>query len=485
MPSQHARALAAAGLIIICFVAWLAFEIPKGILANSDELFTAERAREMLLTEPWVVHFNFQRSFEKPPLQYWLTTLTLPRFQNRTLAVRIWPLIYAGLTAIAVAWLAFLVEPAAPWLIPLTVAILASSPIFSAEAGRALLDIGLAFFTTTAILFAQLARKRPAWWLAVAVACWLGALQKIPLIFLVWLLIVSVRLISKTERRRALNAWLIAGIIFAIAATAIWPVVQLVKYEMPLQSIFREEVGVWLGRPEHLGARPYFEIPFRLITTAWIGGGLLALVTPFVIIFWKRPGFPAAAREISILCLSMIALAVVFNFRSVRYMVPITPCLCLLLALIVHRFLERPRVIRIGTAIFLAVFLLVGVVQAKLQIQVRRKNVADEKRVAEELGSLQREDAEVRPCCPAQSVLIQAVQRGQDLLFDSFYLFHGNLRLPVVKYTVDEIRQTPPEPPIIGVCVTRDFPVIQTLYPNVEVQFTRAQFILWRVTGPQ
>ena len=118
MSRQSARAIAAAGLIIVCSVAWLAFKIPKGILANTDELLTAERTREMLLTEPWIVHFNFQRSFEKPPLQYWLTTLTLPRFENRTLAVRVWPLVYGALTAIALGWLVFLVAPAWPWLIP-------------------------------------------------------------------------------------------------------------------------------------------------------------------------------------------------------------------------------------------------------------------------------------------------------------------------------------------------------------------------------
>jgi hypothetical protein len=46
------RATALAGLIIVCFVAWLAIQIPKGILTNTDELLTAERSREMLLTTP-------------------------------------------------------------------------------------------------------------------------------------------------------------------------------------------------------------------------------------------------------------------------------------------------------------------------------------------------------------------------------------------------------------------------------------------------
>jgi len=162
--------IALAALIILCFISWLAIEIPKGILTDTDELLTAERSREMLLTTPWVVHFNFQKSFAKPPLQYWLTTLTLPRFENRTLAVRIWPLIYAVLSAITLACLVRVIAPDRPWLVPLTIAILVCCPLFSSEAGRALLDIGLAFFTTLAILFAQLARKHPAWWIGVAVS---------------------------------------------------------------------------------------------------------------------------------------------------------------------------------------------------------------------------------------------------------------------------------------------------------------------------
>jgi hypothetical protein len=56
------------------------------------------------------------------------------------------------------------IAPDRPRLVPLTIAILVCCPLFSSEAGRALLDIiGLAFFTTLVILFAQLARKHPAW----------------------------------------------------------------------------------------------------------------------------------------------------------------------------------------------------------------------------------------------------------------------------------------------------------------------------------
>ena len=172
---SHKPVLCAVAIIISVF-GWLALEIPKGTLSSSgDEMLTAERSREMRLLGRLEVHFNFRPSFEKPPLQYWLTSLTLPRFNNRTLAVRIWPWFYGVLTAISIAWLAFLLEPSRPWLIPLSVGILTSFPLFSTEASRGLLDIGLALFTTTTILFAQLARKNPVWWLGTAIACLLGS----------------------------------------------------------------------------------------------------------------------------------------------------------------------------------------------------------------------------------------------------------------------------------------------------------------------
>jgi len=404
--------------------------------------------------------------------------------------VRIWPLVYGALTAIALAFLARAVAPDQPWVVPLSLAILVCCPLFSAEASRGLLDIGLAFFATLAILFAQLARKNPKWWMGVAVACWLGSLQKIPLIFLLWLVILIVRLSSPVERRSILNSWLIGSILFAIAATAIWPLFQFARYGMPVGSVFHEEVVVWLG-PDYLGARPYLEIPFRLSVTGWIGGGLFAMIAPFAVLLWKNARFTEATKEIAILCLTTIALAVLFNFRSVRYIVPIVPCLCLILANVLHRLLERPSSIRVPIAVLLALILMIGFAQTQIQIYLRQRNgsiqivnekpavrareqnVADEKRVAEKLGELQRPDAKI--------VLLEAVKDGSDLLYDSFYLFHGNLRFPVTNSTLEQLRQAPSPPPVVGVCVVRDFPVVQEVYPKVQTQFSLAQFIVWRV----
>src|SRR5437764_4907063 len=263
---ERQRAVFVAALILFLFAVWLGLQAPLGILSGTDELLTAERSREMLVTgERWVVHYNFQRSFEKPPLQYWLTSFTLPRFQNPAIALRVWPLFYGVLTAASLGLLARLLKPDEPWLIPLSIGIVISAPLFSSESARGLLDIGLAFFALWLIVSAELARKNPVWWLGAALACWLGSLQKVPMPFFIWLLIVLTRLRSRDERAdlRKGSGWLLGSMLLAIAAMSMWPALQIFKYGFSLTVFYEGEIVEWLG-PTGLGRRPYFEIPMSL-----------------------------------------------------------------------------------------------------------------------------------------------------------------------------------------------------------------------------
>ena len=463
--SRNAIVLSVA--IIAIIFSWLALEIPKGILSSSgDEMLTAERSREMLFLGRFEVHFNMKPSFEKPPLQYWLTSFALERIQNRTLAVRIWPWFYGVLTAIAAAWLAFLLKRDQPLLVPLSVAILTAFPLFAAETSRGVLDTGLALFTTATILFTQLARRNPAWWVGTAVACLLGSLQKIPTPFLVWLLILAVRFTSPEERHQLKSRWLLFSILGTLVTMAIWPLSQILTFQVPYQHLFHQEVVDWLG-PEHLGAQPYLEIPYRLIVSS--ACGVFIFAAPFVILFWKQGDFGGPAREIAIACLGLMAIEILFNFRHVRYIEPVIPALCLLLAIVAEWLLRSRRLVNNAPIAALAILLLAGFVQTKLQIYFRRqKDFSDERVVAEKLGALQQSGL--------RTVLIKAINVGTDLHFASFYLFHGNMHYSVEKYSTDELRQSPP---LIGACVSRDLSIVQAVYPDAKIEFTRAQFIIW------
>jgi 4-amino-4-deoxy-L-arabinose transferase-like glycosyltransferase len=465
--------IAAAGLLIVCTAVWLGFKIPNGILTYPDELLAAERAREMLILGRGSVHFNFHESFAKPPLQYWLTTLTLPRFSNSSTAVRLWPLVYGVLTAVAVGWLAFLLDPKRPWLIPLAVAIYVSCPLFSTEASRALLDTGLAFFTTLAVGFAQLARRHPAWWLGVAIACWLGALQKIPIIFLIWMIIVVIRLTTATERPS--SGWLIGSALLAVALVLIWPLIQHAKYQMPLIRAFAgDEPSVLFGE-KRLGSRPYFEVLDGLLASGWAGGSF-AIFAAVTFVFLKQRDLAKPVTEISILSLAIVILSVILNFRSVRYVLPIVPCLSLVLAFFLCRLLEQSRKIRTGTIAFIVLFLLAGFIQAEIKMHHRGPDASNERRVAQKLGELQREGV--------FTVLLRSTEVKTPLRSNAFYLFHGNLHFPVERRRLEEFEKDPPPRPALGVCLARSFPKVQEVYPEAKVQLALDQFICWETAAP-
>lgn len=459
--------MATTGLLIVCVIGWLAFQIPKGILTNTDELLTAERSREMLLGGRGTVRFNFEPSFAKPPLQYWLTTCSLSHFDDRELAVRIWPLIFGSLTAIAAAWLAFLLKPDRPWFVPLSAAVLLSCPLLLTEISRGLLDAGLMFFTTLAIIFAWLARKQPAWWIVVAIACGLGTLQKVPLIFLVWLVIVLARAISKDERRNLKSGWLIGSALFAVALSAIWPLIQFAQVHAQTTDVAR--LGQLQYLMHELSRRSFFEIPLRM-SILWIGGGTLALLAPIIILVRrKKSDWPEV--ELSILCLSIAVLAIVFNFRSVRYLVPIVPCFCLLLAFLLQRLFEQPRRMVRSAAITVALLLFaIDSGEGCWLVLNRGKDALDRKQIAEELGPRQRPDT---------TTLLVPSHDGGKPYYDSFYLFYGKLRFPIVTRSIDQLRESPPPRPVVGACDADDFALIQQIYPDAKVSATRGKFVCW------
>jgi 4-amino-4-deoxy-L-arabinose transferase-like glycosyltransferase len=487
--NRHLRPIAVSAILIVVIFGWLASEISKGVLVATDELLTAERTREMVITgEKWLVHFNFEPSFEKPPLQYWLGTLTLERFKNRSAAIRVWSLFYGALTAAALGWLVFLLEPNRPWLIPLSVGVLVACPLFSTQATRGLLDIGLAFFTVLVFAFAELARKQPRWWIAVSLACWIASLQKVPFPFVIWLLILGVRATSRAERQLLRSKWLPISLLLALALMSLWPLLQVVKYKMQVAPLFYEEAVAWPAR--ELGSRPLFDVPLHMLID---GGacGLLALFAPFVIGLGKPDRVSNPAREIALVSIVVLSVVSISNFRESRYVTPIIPCLCLLVAVLLYRLLARRAWIGRTAVAALVIVIGAGLIETKIEIDhvegkprnelmyrllpflTGRKDVTDEKLIADQLGKIQAPGVKI--------VLVKSEKAGVDLLWTSFYLFHAELRSRVTNYTPAQIRDRPPAAPLVGVCVKRDFPVVQQLYPNVLTELVRKQFVCWRV----
>ncbi|MDQ2824040.1 MAG: glycosyltransferase family 39 protein [Verrucomicrobiota bacterium] len=460
--------IVATGLLIVCGVSWLFFLIQKGSLISKDEFITAERSREMLLLGRGAVRDNFEVSVVKPPLQYWLTTLTLPRFEKPETAIRIWPLLFGTLTAIATGWLAYLIEPKHPWLVPMSVALLLTCPLFLMETTSGRLDTGLTLFTTLAIIFAQLARREPKWWLGVAIVCWLGTLLKIPLVVLIWFIIIIVRYFSPGQRATLRTPWLPVSVLLALALMAIWPLVQMTEHGVSLIEVFRFDEALVLVSSSRLGAKPFLEVPFRL-TTTW-PCGLVALFAAVAVHFGRNKDSRPAVVEISIVSLAMLFLIVLLGFRNGRYLMPLLPYLCVLLAPFLFWLWEQRRPVTSFVLLFVAVSSLLGPEIGRRIVEGRRQDYSQQKLIAKKLGTLQQ----------GEGTQVVILEPNKGVLPEQFYLFYGNLRGPVETWSVAKMREAHPARFAIGVCNIRDFDAVRENYHDVTIEMAQGQFICWR-----
>lgn len=435
---------------------------------SKDEFITAERSREMLLLGRDAVRDNFEVSVVKPPLQYWLTTLTLPRFEKPEMAIRIWPMLFGTLTAIATGWLAYLVGPKRPWLMLLSVALLLTCPLFLMETTSGRLDAGLTLFTTLAIVFAQLARSEPKWWLGVATACWLGTLLKIPLVLLIWFIIIVVRYFSPNQRATLRTPWLPVSVLLALALMAIWPLIQMAEHDVSLMEVLRFDEALVLVSPSRLGARGFLEVPFRLITT-WPCGSV-ALFAAVAVHFGRSKNSRSGVVEISIVSLTVLLLIVLFGFRNGRYLMPLLPYLCVLLASFLFWLWEQRRPVTSFVLLFVVVSSLLGPEIGRRIVEGRRQEHSEQELIAQKLGALQQGDG-------TQIVILES---NKGVLPEQFYLFYGNLRSPVETWSVAKMREAHPARSAIGVCNIRDLDSVRENYHDVTIEMVQGQFVCWR-----
>ena len=107
---------------------------------------------------------------------------------------------------------------------------------------------------------------------------------------------------------------------------------------------------------------------------------------------------------------------------------------------------------------------------ARRIVEGRRQDHSQQKLIAEKLGMLQQGDG-------AQIVILEP---DNGVLPEQFYLFYGNLRSPVERWSVAKMREAHPSHPAIGVCNIRDLDAVRENYRDVTIEMTQGQFVCWR-----
>lgn len=347
---------------ILLAVVWFA-NLEYRVLIHPDEGRYAEIPREMVVKGDWITpRLNDLKYFEKPPLQYWATTLAYEAFGEHNWTARFYP----ALTGFVGVLLIFF---AGRRLFGITVAmasafILASSFLYLLGAQALTLDMGLTFFLNLALisfLLAQQAetttRGRRGWmWLAWS-AIALAVLSK----GVIGIVLPGLALLGYTVWHRDWGLWrrlhLASGLVLFLLIAAPWFIAVSLREPTFPDFFFVREHFQRFAQAGHnrTGAWWYFLPILALGMLPWLGLLITAL----------RPGARPrgktgidSRRFLLVWCFSIFLFFSLSQSKLPFYILPILPPLALLMALELVTFPSRRLAGRFAPIALLAMVML-------------------------------------------------------------------------------------------------------------------------------
>jgi 4-amino-4-deoxy-L-arabinose transferase-like glycosyltransferase len=329
-----------AALALAFALAWFA-TLDYRKLVRADEGRYAEIAREMVASGDWVTpRYNGVKYFDKPPLQYWMTSVAFAVFGENEWTARLW----TGLTGFAgvllVGWTAFRLYGARVGV--LAAAILASSPLWVLAGHYNSLDMSVAFFLAAALCFFLLAQREGASSRAShasMLGCWasmgLAVLSKGLIGVVLPGLVLAVYLALVRDWTMISRLRIAEGIVILTAIVSPWFVA--VMWRNPEFASFffvHEHLGRFTSVEGHNRYQPwwYFFVLLALGLLPW------TLALPRVAAaLWRAP-WPAATpsdRAGPVLCCWAVLIFAFFTLSRSKlpgYILPVLPALAILAA---------------------------------------------------------------------------------------------------------------------------------------------------------
>lgn len=309
-----------------------------GLLNNAEGMY-AEIGREMLAGGDWLIpHLDGLPYIEKPPLLYWLLTLSMQIFGVSDLAVRLVPALSSTLTCALVA--GFGARVAGRTYGAMAALVLGSCAGLLLMARIALADGLLTALLTTSWLLAYLAlrEERWLWWRLALVSLALALLTKgfVALVLFGLVGITHLWLNERTRWRKHLRliadpwAWclfLLIAVPWHWAATAAQPGFAWFYF---INEHLLRFLGLREPRDYYSGSALYYLPRLALMTLPWLPLCALAI--------WTRRGQKAAQNDkalSSFLWVCVLAPLIFFSLSSAKanyYVVVCLPPLALLMA---------------------------------------------------------------------------------------------------------------------------------------------------------
>ncbi len=297
--------------VLFAYALFLGYNLQAGGPRKHDEFLTLSRSNSFVVHGDWLaMYYNQEASFRKPPLQYMLTAGLLMTGMNENLALRIWPFLFTiGLLA-STAWLARTALPDRPWVGPLAVVLLCSSPLLLLLGRSGLLETGMAFFTVSTAAASLRARENPRFWILSGCLAGLGGLQKAPLALGLMLLAAMITLLPAASRPREKRSygWLAAGTGIAVVMTVSWPVLQWIRFGSAAVNVFlKEEMAERFQPGVQLNLPNWYHPLWQDSGVVW----MFCLVAIAIIVFHphlkRNPGLQVCALFLLLFILAMTA----------------------------------------------------------------------------------------------------------------------------------------------------------------------------------
>ena len=200
-------------LLIAIFWLWHLNGFALADFSRYDEYYTLERSAAFArFNDWWAVYTSNAPTLKKPPLQYWMGGLLMEWGVDPGVALRIPSMLFALGVLGVTAWIARILAPARPWVMPLAVALMSCSWQFWDYARSAMLDTGAMLFTSLGFAFLLKALENPRYWYGLAGAVFLAGLQKAPtplffMMFAPLILALSHRIAPRWQEMRGRDIW--------------------------------------------------------------------------------------------------------------------------------------------------------------------------------------------------------------------------------------------------------------------------------------
>ncbi|MDB5108793.1 MAG: glycosyl transferase [Candidatus Binatus sp.] len=296
-------------------------------LWEPDEARYAEIAREMATGGSWIVpHLNYVAYVEKPPLLYWLTTISFHIFGINEFAARL-PVAISALIGVLATYL-FTLRTFGRRRAILAAAILATSPIYAVMAQVLTTDMLLtAMVTVASFAFFLHWREGGRWcWLAY-LAMGLGVMTKGPVGVVLPVLSIVLFLAWNRELRGALGRFhVIPGLALTMLIAAPWFVAMTIREPGFFDFYFIGEHVRRVFETDYSHSEAfYFYLPVLAI-------GLLpwSMLVPFLT--WRSlPKNPARRFCLLAAAVTLIAFSCA-SAKLIPYILPAIPPLAVLIA---------------------------------------------------------------------------------------------------------------------------------------------------------